>query len=151
MNGDGPPVVPATGPPPQWPTALRRRLGLPLISAIALTGLFGACFASAASVSSTTDTLTANRIAVPRCNPAGIQVFETVTGGAPGVVSSVVLSNIDPACAGGTLNLTLNSGGGTTASVSGTVPGGGGSMTLTFGAAPTLVVGNQVDVEVTGP
>jgi hypothetical protein len=150
VNGDGPPVVPATGSPPPWRTAVRRRLGLPLIAATALTGLFGAGFASAASVSSTTDTLTANRIAVPRCSTAGIQIFEAVSG-SPTVVNTVYVNNVDAACAGGTLSLTLNSGGGTTVSASTTVPAGGGLMTITLSPAPTLVVGNEVDFVVTGP
>jgi hypothetical protein len=136
---------------PAQATAPRRRYGLSAVAAVALVLLCGLCFASAASMSTTTASLAAARIAVPRCSTAGIQVLETVTGGGSGVVSPVVLNNIDAACAGGTLDLTLNSGGGSTVSASGTVPAGGGSMTLTLSPAPTLVVGGEVDIVVVGP
>src|SRR4029077_6922956 len=91
VNGDGPPVVPMTGSPSRWLAALRRGLGLPLISAIALVGLFGACFASAAAVSSTTDRPTAHRVVLPRCSTAGIEIFEAVSG-SPTVVNTVYLN-----------------------------------------------------------
>ena len=150
MNGDGPPVVPATGSRSARTFAPRRWLGFPLFSAIALVGLFGACFASAASLSNTTDTLAASRITVPRCSTAGIQVFEAVSG-SPTVVNTVYVNNVDAACAGGTLSLTLNSGGGTTVSASVTVPSGGGLVTVPLSPTPTLVVGNEVDFVVVGP
>ena len=151
MDRDGPPVGPVTGAPPPASASRGKHYGIPAVGAMALVVMCGICFASAASVSVTTGSLAAAQIAVPRCSAAGVAVFEVVSGGGAGVVSSVVLNNLPSACGGGTVNLTVNSGGGSTVSTTGTVPVGGGLLVLTLTPTPTLVVGNQVDLVVTGP
>jgi hypothetical protein len=121
---------------------------LVLIPAAALVGLFGVCFASAAPVSSSASNLAAARVAVSRCSTGGMQVIEVVSNTA--TITAVTVNGIDPACAGGVLNLTVNSGAATT-SGSATVPSGGGSLTITLSTPPALAAGAEVDLVVVGP
>ena len=151
MDHDDPRVGPLSGPQTAATAPARRGLGLTVIAAVGLFTFCGMCIASAASVTTSTDSLAAANVAVPRCSTAGILVFELVSGAGAGTVNSVVLQNVDSACAGGTLTLNVNSGGGTTVSASATVPAGGGQMILTITPAPTIVVGNEVDFVIVGP
>ena len=125
-----------------WPFQL-------LIAGAAVVGLAGVRMASAATVSSSTANLAAVQVAVPRCSTPGMQVIETVSNSA--TITAVTVNGIDPVCAGGVLDLTVNSGGGTTTGGSATVPSGGGSLTITLGTPPALVAGSEVDLVVVGP
>jgi hypothetical protein len=99
------------------------------------------------SLSSTTQQVGAGNSNVPKCATAAMATFENVSGSN---IVSVDVSNVDAACAGGTLSLTVNNGI-TTGSASSAVPGGGGAMTLTLGSAVPFVDNASVDLLVVGP
>ena len=84
---------------------------------------------------------------VARCDTDGFGVVQNLSGAN---VVSVTVSQIAAACAGGTLRVTLNNGT-TNSSGSGTVPGGGGSMTVTLGSAVAADDAGEIDVAVSGP
>ncbi|HEX9094517.1 MAG TPA: hypothetical protein VF990_00270 [Candidatus Dormibacteraeota bacterium] len=84
---------------------------------------------------------------IPKCATAGMTVFENVSGV---TIATVTVSNIDPACAGGTLSLTVNNGA-SSSSAAAVVPGGGGSMTVALGTAVPFIDNASVDLVVLGP
>jgi hypothetical protein len=104
--------------------------------------------AMAASLTTTTTKVGAAAITVPRCTTAGVTTLEVIT---TTNITGVTVSNIDAACAAGTLSVTVNVGGGTTGAGSATVPSGGGTLTVTISPAVAFVDNAQIDTEVTGP
>jgi hypothetical protein len=101
----------------------------------------------AASVVLSSTSLGAARATTPRCTNAGLSVLQNLSSG---TVVSVTVGGLPAACAGATLQVTVNNGT-TNASGSVTVPAGGGSATATLGAAPALKVADEVDLVLTGP
>ena len=118
-----------------------------------IAGIVGALGAAAVSYGVadsllfTSQQVGAANTTVPRCATSGMTVFENVSGV---TIASVTVSNIDAACGGGTLSLTVNNGT-TSSSASGVVPGGGGSMTVTLGSAVPFADNASVDLVVVGP
>ena len=111
------------------------------VAAIAITP------ALAAGLGSGTHTLGANLAAVAPCDPDGFSVRQTLSGSS---VSSITVSGIASACATGTLSVTLNNGA-TFTTASGTVPAGGGSMTLSLSPTVAITDHHTADVTITGP
>ena len=107
----------------------------------------GVVLGLAASIVLTSGSLGAARTATPRCTNAGLSVSQNLSSG---TVVSVTVAGLPAACAGATLQVTVNNGT-TNASGSATVPGGGGSVTATLAAAPALKVADEVDLVLTGP
>jgi hypothetical protein len=84
---------------------------------------------------------------VPRCASAGLGVLQNVSGT---TVVSVTVSGLPSACGSATLQVTVNNLV-TSSSGSATVPGGGGSVTVTLGTAVAITAAEQVDLLLTGP
>jgi hypothetical protein len=101
----------------------------------------------AASIVLSSASVGAARTATPRCTNASLSVLQNLSSG---TVVSVTVGGLPAACAGATLQVTVNNGT-TNASGSATVPAGGGSATATLGAAPALKVADEVDLVLTGP
>ena len=132
----------------RWRALVRRRplrRGVVIAAATAVAGTVVAC---AASLVLTSSGLAAAQVAVPRCSTAGSNAVEVISGSN---ITGVTVSGISSACAGGTLALTVNVGGGTTGSGSATVPAGGGSVTVTLGTAVAFIAGAEIDTVITGP
>ena len=85
--------------------------------------------------------------AVAQCDTDGFDVVQNLSGSN---VVSVTVSQIAAACAGGTLSVTLDNGS-TSSSGSATVPGGGGSMTVSLSSAVAADDAGEIDVSVSGP
>ncbi|MDH4333761.1 MAG: hypothetical protein OEW24_00610 [Chloroflexota bacterium] len=107
----------------------------------------GVVIGAAASLSLTSGTLGAATTTVPQCTTAGLTVFQNLSGS---TVVSVTVGAIPAACAGATLQVTVNNGV-TNASGSATVPGGGGSVTVALGTAPAVTTSEQTDLVMVGP
>jgi len=118
-----------------------------LLATLLLVVAGSAVVGRASSLGGSSNTLGAAVAATPRCGTAGISMVEV--GGAN--ISSLSLGNIPATCAGATLTATLNNNGGTTRTVTGTVPAGGGTMSLTITPTVPLTVAAQVDIVMTGP
>lgn len=108
----------------------------------------GGGVASAASFGVGGGGLATAAVTVPRCSTAGTTVVETLGAG---TITGVSISNLAAACQGGTLSVTVNAGGGTTGAGSGTVPNGGGGMTVTVSPAVAFVANAQIDLVIIGP
>ena len=127
----------------------RARLTAPRLLAMAGAAVvLSAGIAMAASLTTTTNTAGAAAITVPRCVTDDVTTFEVITSTN---ITGVTVSNIDAACAAGTLDVTVNVGGGTTGTGSATVPTGGGTVTVTISPAVAFVGNAQIDTEITGP
>jgi hypothetical protein len=117
------------------------------ITGIVLIGAVSVVFGAAASVSFSSDTLGAATTSTPRCTSAGLTVFQNLSGT---TVTSVIVGAIPAACAGATLQATLNTGA-ANASGSATVPAGGGSVTVTLASALAVAAADQIDLVMVGP
>jgi hypothetical protein len=101
----------------------------------------------AASLSSASQSIAANRVSTPRCTNAGLLVVPNLSGAN---VASVTVSSVPTACGGATIQAAVNNGA-TASSGSATVPAGGGSVTVTLAAAIAATTGEELDVVLTGP
>jgi hypothetical protein len=118
-----------------------------MTSIIAGIGAAAVIYGAADSLSFNSQEAGAGNSTVPKCSTGGMTTFENVSGSN---IVSVDVSNVDSACAGGTLSLTVNNGT-ITGSASSVVPGGGGAMTLTLGSAVPFIDNASVDLVVVGP
>jgi hypothetical protein len=100
----------------------------------------------ASSLNDSSKTVGANTAAVASCDPDGVTVTNNLTG--PNIVSVTVAGVASP-CANQTIRVTVNNGQ-ANSSASGTVPPGGGSMTLTLGASIADKDVVQTDLTITG-
>jgi hypothetical protein len=114
-----------------------------LVVVVAGSALIG----SAASLALSSGKLGAAEAATARCTSSGVTVAETITGTS---VSSVTMSGIPATCAGASLSVTLNNGA-AHSTKTGTVPAGGGSMTLTVTPTVPLTQVAEADIVMTGP
>lgn len=124
---------------------LRRLLGWGARFAIVAL-LLALGVAAAAALNTTTNTVGAATTAVPRCATAGVGVVQNLVAGN---VVSVTLSNLDPACQGGAVSLTVNAAG-VTGSGTGTVPASG-PLTITISPSVTFAGNAEVDLAIIGP
>lgn len=117
------------------------------IAAGILVTALGAVVGSAASLSFASGSLGAATTATPRCTTAGLTVLQNLS---VTTVASVTVGSIPAACAGATLQVTVNNGvvnsGG-----SAVVPGGGGSVTVPIAVPPAVTAAEQTDLVLVGP
>ena len=92
-------------------------------------------------------TLGANGASVSHCDTDGVTVIQNLSGAN---VVSVTVGGISSACATGSLSVTVDNAT-TSSSGTGTVPSGGGSMTVALSAAVPAKDGEEIDVAITGP
>jgi hypothetical protein len=117
------------------------------VAAMLLLAAISASVGVAASVAMTTGSIGAARVAPARCVSAPLTLVPTLVGT---TWTAVVVSGIPASCAGGTLQLTVNTGA-TSSSASAVVPAGGGTMTMTLAVAQTVDADMQTDLVVVGP
>ncbi len=113
------------------------------VVAIAMTAAF-AFPVLAATLGSTSRSLGAGGAAVARCDTDGIATRPNLSGT---TVVSVTVSGIAGECGGFTLKATVT--GGTSSGGSATVPGGGGSVTVTLATAVAVVQSMRFDLVMT--
>lgn len=123
----------------------RRALLSPLLALGILAASVGVALAASLSLGS--NSLGAARTSTPRCTAVGLGVLQVLSGSN---VVSVTVSSLPANCGGATLQATLNNGT-TSSSGSSTVPAGGGSVTVTLGAAVALGQVDEVDLVLIGP
>jgi hypothetical protein len=121
---------------------MSRRLG----GLLSLTLGF-ATIGAAASVALASDSLGAAQVASGRCATGALSVIQTLTGTA---VSSVSVGVLPAACGGATLRVAVHNGL-TSSQGSATIPGGGGTVSVTLAIAVPVTVAEQTDVVVSGP
>jgi len=117
------------------------------IASVILVTAIGAVVGSAASLSLASGSLGAATTATPRCTAAGLSVIQNLTAS---TVSSVTVGVLPAACAGATLQVTVNNGV-ANSSGSAVVPGGGGSVTVTIAVPPAVTASEQTDLVLVGP
>jgi hypothetical protein len=118
-----------------------------LTSLLLLACLSGMTVGAAASLTRATDGLGAVKVSVPRCTNVGLLVLPNLSGSN---VISVTVSNLPSACGGAAIQATVNSGS-ANSSGSGTVPAGGGSVTVILAAGVAATTNAQIELLVTGP
>ncbi|HYM82892.1 MAG TPA: hypothetical protein VEY67_01915 [Candidatus Dormibacteraeota bacterium] len=102
---------------------------------------------AAASLGLASDSLGAATAGTPRCTSAGLTVTPVLSGS---TVASVTVAGLPSGCGGAVLQVAANNGS-ANGSGSGTVPAGGGSVTVALGTAPGLTTNLQADLLITGP
>jgi hypothetical protein len=115
--------------------------------AVALLTAVGVVVGAAASLSFASGTLGAATTATPRCTTAGLSVLQNLSAS---TVASVTVGTLPAACAGATLQVTVNNGI-INGSGSAAVPAGGGSVTVTLGVLPAVTASEQTDLVLVGP
>lgn len=101
--------------------------------ALAIVGIAGLSLASASQLIVDSKVLQAGTDVVGQCDSVGVDVTYTYAfSGGQYVATGGSVNNIDAACAGGTVGVTLLAGAvPTTAVMAGTVPAAGGSVAFT--------------------
>lgn len=125
----------------------RRNAALVLLGALFAAGAFASAVGLASGLPGSSQTLGSSGVATPRCDADGFTVIQNLSGAN---VISVSVSGIAAGCGGGTMQATFHNGT-TSSSGSGTVPGGGGSLTISLAASVPAAVGARVDIVVVGP
>jgi hypothetical protein len=118
-----------------------------VLLAFVFLNAIGLSAAVAASLNVASSRLGAVDVTVPRCTTAGLLVINNLSGS---TVVSVTVSSIAAACGGATIQATVSNGS-TNSSGSSTVPGGGGSVTVSLASAPTVTTNMQTEILMTGP
>jgi hypothetical protein len=124
---------------------VRRALVSPVLALSVMAASVGVALAASLSLSG--NSLGAATASTPRCTAAGLGVLQVLSGSN---VVSVTVGSLPSGCGGATLQATLNNGT-TSSSGSTTVPAGGGSVTVTLGAAVALSQVDEIDLVLTGP
>jgi hypothetical protein len=119
----------------------RRLTGVLLLSVCCVV------MAAAVSLAVTPKSLGARTVSTPRCTTAGLSVLQNLSAG---TVISVTVGGLPAACGGATLQLTVNNGV-ANSSGSATVPGSGGSVTVTLGTPVAVTSAEQTDLVLVGP
>ena len=127
---------------PAWPVGA---WPVGLLGAGLLLGLAAAGYAASMAVSS--DGIGSATVATPRCTGAGLTVLQNLSGSS---VVSVTVGGLPVACAGADVQATVRTGA-TESGGSGTVPAGGGSVTVILGSGVAVGTAEAIDVVVTGP
>jgi hypothetical protein len=118
-----------------------------LLMSLAIVAIASFEIGSAASATFTAGRLGAATTAVPRCTAAGLGVVQSLSGSN---VATITVSGLPAACGGASLVATVNNGS-VNSSGSGTVPAGGGSVTVTFSVPPAVAAIEQTDIVLVGP
>lgn len=117
-----------------------------ILGVVLAAGLFTVS-GHAASLAFPASPIGAGIAAIPRCANKGLSVVQTV---ATTSVTGVVVSGFPSACGGATVLVTVNNGS-ANSSGSGTVPIGGGIVTVTLASGVAVAASDQIDLAVTGP
>ena len=115
--------------------------------ALALITVASAVVGAAASVTLATGSLGAAKVTVPRCTTSAYYVTQNL---AVNNVVSITLTAVPAACGGATALVTLNNMT-TSSSGSGTVPAGGGSITVSIASAIAATTIEEIDIVLVGP
>jgi hypothetical protein len=122
---------------------------------LALT-IFGAVYGFAATLNVGANTLSAGNATVASCEssgtPTGTYSLSYDTTNKAYGISGVTVTGLDATCAGKSVSVTLTSGSGATnlATITGTVPAGGGSLALTPGSFISAATVSGVSVAING-
>ena len=103
--------------------------------------------AHAASLGAGSQSLGGNSASVSACDSDGVGILQNLSGAN---VVSVTVSQIASACGNASISAAVNNGT-SNSSGSNTVPAGGGSITVTLGAAVAAKDGEEIDVSINGP
>lgn len=120
-----------------------------LLASLTVLGatVLGGAIALAASLGFNGRTLGMAAVSTPRCTSAGLGLIQNLSAS---TVVSVTVSSLPSACGSATLQVTVNNLL-TSSSGSATVPGGGGSITVTLGTPVAITAVEQIDLVLTGP
>ena len=124
-----------------------RRTTLALLGALLAAGAFTSTTGLAAGLAGASRSLGSAGAAVARCDPDGFSVVQNLSGTN---VVSLTVGGIAAGCGGGTMQVTLHNGSASSTG-SATVPGGGGSLTVSLAPSIAATVAERVDIAVTGP
>jgi len=124
-----------------------RRMGWIVVTGAAAIAVLSSAFGYAAAQGTGTNSLGSNTATVSRCDTDGITVTHNLSGSN---VISVAVGSIASACGNASISVDVNNGT-ANSSGSGTVPAGGGSMTVTLGAGVAAKDGMETDVAISGP
>jgi hypothetical protein len=117
------------------------------LAILVLIGISCSVLGAAASLSFSSASLGAAIVTVPHCTTAGLGVIQTLSGAN---VASVTVSNLPAGCGSAAVQVTVNNGA-VNGSGSNTVPGAGGSVTITLIPTPAAATYEQTDIVLTGP
>jgi hypothetical protein len=101
----------------------------------------------AAGIGASSQSLGASSVSVGACDSDGVSLTPNLSGGN---IVSVTVAGIASACEAGSLSLTFDNGAANSGGT-GTVPAGGGSLTITLGTAVALDDAGEADVTIAGP
>jgi len=116
-------------------------------AALAVLVVLGSVVAYAASLSFDGGSLGMAATSTPRCTNVGLGVIQNLSGLN---VISVTVSSLSSGCGNATLQVTLKNAT-TSSGGSAAVPAGGGSVTVTLGAALAMSTSEEIDLVLTGP
>jgi hypothetical protein len=126
-----------------------------LFSVVLALTIFGAVYGFAATLNVGANTLSAGNAAVASCETVGIPTgtyavaYDSVLGGYK--VSGVTVTGLDAGCATKTVAVTLTGAANANlASITGTVPAGGGSLALAPGSTVSAALVTGVSVAING-
>lgn len=123
----------------------RKRTWWPWVVGTAVAALASA---SAAKLTVSDGAIAAGKGALATCDANGVTVAQNVSGTD---VASVDVAGIDATCAGGTVKVTVRNGTDAAQEGTGTIPAGGGSVTVTLASAVPLKEAHFIGVFLQGP
>lgn len=117
--------------------------------ALVLVGIAAAApvYGFASSLGSASRALGSNAAPVPRCDTDGVTVVQNLSGS---TVVSVTVGSIAAACGNGTISVNVNNGT-TNRTGTGTVPAGGGSLTVTLASSLAVSQSETIQLTISGP
>lgn len=119
--------------------------GLAVVLAVGILGT--SAYGLAAGLNSGSGGLGTSQASVARCDTDGVSILQNLSGTN---VSSVTVGSIASACGLAAISVNMNNGA-ANSSGSGTVPAGGGSVTITLASAVAVDDSGQIDVVISGP
>jgi hypothetical protein len=117
------------------------------LAVLAFLTVSSAVLGAASSLGLASDGVGATTVATGRCTTAGLAVLQTLTATS---VTSVSVGVLPAACAGGVLRVAVNNGA-TSSEGTATIPGGGGTVSVTLAVPVAVTLAEQTDVVVSGP
>ncbi len=114
---------------------------------MAVAALLSSAFGHVSSLSGASKLLGTNSAAVSRCDTDGVSIVQNLSGSN---VVGVTIGQIASACGGASLSVNVNNGT-ANSSGSGTVPAGGGSLTVSLAGGVAAKDSEEIDVSISGP
>ncbi len=121
---------------------------LRFFSLLTCTAVVAISIAAAASLALSPHGLGATKVNVGRCTTGAVGVTHNLSASN---VASVTLSGVPAECGGATVQVTVRNGSSSFSSGSGTIPGAGGSVTVTLSSAVAASTSMQTDLVMLGP